>query len=196
MNELTAKETQTNRWFIIWTESRAEKRVEQRIAALGLEPWLPIVRQHRRWSDRWREVASPLFPGYLFAKAFSADWFQILRTRGVLTVVRQAGKPVLLADSYVKTLREATEREGAISERVSQISEYPVGEEVMVLNGVFRGVRGVVREWKNGRTLVIWVPEIGRGVALAIGSASVTRVNSVVGEQRESVRVTPSTSTP
>jgi hypothetical protein len=50
-------EPPTGPWFVIWAESRAEKRVEQRIAALGLAPWLPIVKERHRWSDRWREVA-------------------------------------------------------------------------------------------------------------------------------------------
>lgn len=63
------EEAPPNSWFVIWTESRAEKKVEARIAALGLSPWLPTVRERHRWSDRWREVVCPLFPGYLFALA-------------------------------------------------------------------------------------------------------------------------------
>ena len=37
-------EVQTDHWFVIWAESRAEKKVEKRMAALGLTPWLPIVK--------------------------------------------------------------------------------------------------------------------------------------------------------
>ena len=169
-------ETQADPWFVIWAESRAEKKVEKRMAALGLSPWLPIVKERHRWSDRWREVECPLFPGYLFARATNADWHQILRTPGVLTVVKERGKPALLADSFVTSLRDAIEREGAAPEAVTERVDYAAGDEVIVQEGVLRGVRGIVRERRSGRQLVLWVAEIGRGIAFTIGSAMVKPV--------------------
>src|SRR4051812_18862862 len=91
-------------WFVIRAESRAEKMVEKRLAARGLMPWLPVVMERHRWSDRWREVTCPLFPGYLFARATLADLNQVLRTPGVLTVIKEAGKPALLDDAFVMSL--------------------------------------------------------------------------------------------
>ena len=41
-------EAQSDPWFVIWTESRAGKKVERRIAAMGLEPWLPVVKERHR----------------------------------------------------------------------------------------------------------------------------------------------------
>ena len=52
------------------------------------------------------------------------------------------------------------------------------GDEVVVREGVLAGVRGVVRERKNGRELIIWLREIGRGVAFTIGSTLVEAVSS------------------
>ena len=171
-------ETQTHPWFVIWAESRAEKKVEKRMAALGLSPWLPIVKERHRWSDRWREVECPLFPGYLFARATNADWYQILRTPGVLTVVKEGGKPALLADSFVTALRDAIGREGAAPEPVTVTIDFAPGDEVIVQEGVLRGVRGMVREHRSRRQLVLWVAEIGRGVAFTIGSALVKAAHS------------------
>lgn len=166
-------EAQADPWFVIWAESRAEKKVEQRMAAMGLQPWLPVVKERHRWSDRWREVEVPLFAGYLFAKATQADWPLVLRTPGVLTVVKEGGKPALLADRFVTELRDAIEREGAAPEAVTERVDYAPGDEVIVQEGVLCGVRGIVRERRGGRQLVIWVAEIGRGVAFTIGAAMV-----------------------
>lgn len=130
---------------VIWAESRAEKKVEKQIAALGLSPWLPIV-QERHWSDRWREVECPLFPDYLFAWATNADWHhQILRTPGVLTVITERGKPALLANSFVTSLRDAIGRESAAPEAVTESVDCVPGDEVIVQEGVLRGLRGIVR---------------------------------------------------
>mgnify|MGYP001561557607 FL=1 len=160
-------------WFVIWAESRAEKKVEQRLAAQGLSPWLPVVKERRRWSDRWREVECPLFPGYLFARAENADWHRILRTPGVVTVVKEGGKPALLSDSIVLSLRDAIGRDGAVPEPVEENVDYQPGDEVIVQEGVLRGVRGIVRERRGGRQLVLWVSAIGRGAAFTIGTALV-----------------------
>jgi transcription antitermination factor NusG len=170
---ISSHQAQTDSWFVIWTESRAEKKVEKRIAALGLSPWLPVVKERHRWRDRWREVECPLFPGYLFARATNADWHRILRTPGVLTVVTERGKPALLPDSFINSLRDAINRDGVAPEAVTERVEYPAGDEVIVQEGALRGIRGVVRERRSRRQLVLWVAEIGRGVAFTIGSALV-----------------------
>jgi len=171
--DVVTNEAKPDPWFVIWAESRAEKKVEQRIAAMGLEPWLPVVKERHRWSDRWREVEVPLFAGYLFARSTNAEWSRILKTPGVLTVVKEAGKPALLAHNFVTELRDAICREGAAPEAVTEGVDYAVGDEVIVQEGVLCGVRGVVRERRGGRQLVIWVKEIGRGVAFTIGAAMV-----------------------
>ena len=162
-------------WFVVWAESRAEKRVEQRLAALGLTAWLPKTRERHRWSDRWREVEYPLFPGYLFARTESETvrWRQVLTTPGVLTVVKERGKPALLSDAFVASLRDAIEREGAAPVAIGDPEEFEAGDQVIVQEGVLAGVRGVVKERRAGRSLLIWVPQIGRGVAFTIGSATV-----------------------
>jgi transcriptional antiterminator NusG len=170
--------TRDEGWFVVWTASRAEKKVESRIAAMGIEAWLPMVTERRRWSDRWRELVTPLFPGYLFAHAAAVNWHQLLRTPGVLTVVKEGGRPVLLADGFVASLRQAVECDGIVAERVTERVEYSPGDEVIVQEGVLAGVRGVVQEQRSGRKLVIWVREIGRGVAFTIGSAVVSRCPS------------------
>lgn len=169
----SSRETQPDSWFVIWTASRAEKKVEARIAALGLSPWLRTIKGRHRWSDRWREVVCPLFPGYLFARAGVVEWQKVLRTPGVLTVVKQEGRPALLDGGFVARLREAIERAGAAPEEVTEAVDYGPGDEVIVLEGPLKGVRGVVREQRSGRKLVIWISEIGRGVAFTIGPALV-----------------------
>ena len=90
-------------------------------------------------------------------------------------MVKEGGRPALLADSFVTALRDAIGREGAAPEAVTERVDYAAGDEVIVQEGVLRGVRGIVRERRSGRQLVIWVAEIGRGVGFTIGSALVTR---------------------
>ena len=163
-------------WFVVWTEARAEKRVESRIAAQGLEPWLPKVIQRRRWSDRWREVVFPLFPGYLFARGGAAQLPTVLRTPGVVTVVKSGtGRPAFLSDSFILSLRGAIETSGVAVAPAEGDVRYSVHDEVIVREGPLAGLRGVVQEVRSSRQLIVWVEQIGRGVAFTIGSALVSR---------------------
>ncbi|CAN5349374.1 UpxY family transcription antiterminator [soil metagenome] len=180
MNGNTAASTsgREDGWLVVWTGSRAERKVEARIVAMGIEAWLPTVTERHRWSDRWRELVLPLFPGYIFARAAAATWHQLLRTPGVLTVVKDGGRPALLTDAFMASLRQAVECSRMVAERVTELVEYSPGDEVIVQEGALAGVRGVVQERRSGRQLVIWVQEIGRGVAFTIGSALVSRCSS------------------
>jgi transcription antitermination factor NusG len=164
-------------WFVIWTAARAEKRVESRMAAQGLEPWLPQTTERRRWSDRWRDVVLPLFPGYLFARGELSQMSSILRTPGVITVVKSggSGRPAFLSDRFVASLRAALEKSGTSATPVAA-AQYSPHDEVIVREGPLAGLRGVVQEVQNGRRLIVWIEHIGRGVAFTIGSALVSPV--------------------
>lgn len=160
-------------WFVIWTMPRAEKKVASRIAANGIEAWLPSVTERHRWSDRWREVILPLFPGYLFAKCELSDLSAMLRTPGVLTVVKAGDKPARLTDSFVHALRRAIDSPELKAEPVAS-HDYSVNEEVLIQQGPLAGMRGVIRQLRGAQQLVVWVQEVGRGVAFTIASALVT----------------------
>jgi transcription antitermination factor NusG len=157
-------------WFVIWTESRAEKKVASRIAALGMDSWLPTVTERHRWSDRWRQVVLPLFPGYLFAKGGTSQLSQILRTPGVLTVVKNGASPAMLSDSFIATLRRAVESPDVEARASIEPHSYCVEDEIVVREGPLAGLRGVVKQLRGARQLLVWIGEIGRGVAFTVGA--------------------------
>lgn len=167
-----------NPWFVVWTEARAEKKVGARLTKAGFDAWVPVIKERHRWSDRWREIDIPLFPGYLFAKTGDVDWSRVLRLPGVLTVIKKAGKPAFLSNDFVAELRDIIERPCVSLEPVPDHADFVPGDEVIVQDGPLAGVRGVVRERRGSRQLVIWVTEIGRGVALTIGSAVVKKTEA------------------
>ena len=162
-------------WFVVWTESRAEKKVASRIEAQGMESWMPTFTERHRWSDRWKNVVLPLFPGYLFARGELAQLHRLLRTPGVLTVVKSGDKPALLSDGFIASLRGALDTAAVPAQPVTDAHNYSLDEEVVVQEGPLAGLRGVVQQLRGARHLVIWVREIGRGVAFTIGATLVSR---------------------
>jgi len=53
-------------WHVVYTRSRAEKKVYADLTAQGIECFLPVQKQLRQWKDRKKWVEMPLMPGYCF----------------------------------------------------------------------------------------------------------------------------------
>ena len=165
-------------WYVVWSEARAEKKVAERLSAKGHAVWLPTVTEKHRWSDRWKMVTKPLFPGYLFA-ATGDGYVPILKTPGVLTLIKEGGAPAQLSADYVASLKRIVDHpELAVEPMESQVVFVP-GDEVLVREGPLTGYRGQVVELKGARRLVVWIASIGRGLLCTVGDAAVTRVSEL-----------------
>ena len=162
-------------WLVVWTESRAERKVGERISAHGIEHWVPVVSERHRWSDRWKDVLVPLFPGYVFARAGAVQVGRLLRVPGVLTLVKAGGQPAMLTNAFVQSLRHALVNPGVEAVAQAAPHQYCVDDEVVVQEGPLTGMRGVVTQLRSGAQLVIWVQQLGRGVAFRISSGLVAR---------------------
>jgi transcription antitermination factor NusG len=121
-------------------------------------------------------VTRPLFTGYLFAATRGEGYVPLLKTPGVLTLVKEGGKPAALTPAYVGDLRRIVEHPELAVEPLEPQATFVPGDEVLVREGPLAGYRGQVTELKGARRLVVWIPSIGRGLLCTLGDAAVTRV--------------------
>lgn len=163
-------------WYVVWTEARAEKAVAPRLDRMGYESWVPTYTTRRKWSDRYKAVTLPLFPGYIFCRTGPGRWHDLIRVPGVLTLVKEGLAAAILTDAYVDGIKRVIAAPGSDPEPVTELPAFEPGEKVIVLDGPMAGMTGVVKEMQSRRVLIIWVELIGRGVACTIGAASVARV--------------------
>ena len=70
-------------WWVLQTRVRCEQRVSNQLLSKHHEAYVPVARERRRWTDRYRTVELPMFPGYVFVRAVlqAADRLAILRAR-------------------------------------------------------------------------------------------------------------------
>ena len=164
-------------WYVVWSEARAEKKVAERLSAKGYAVWLPTVTEKHRWSDRWKMVNKPLFPGYLFA-ATGDGYVPLLKTPGVLTLVKEGLKPATLTSDYIKSLQRLVENPELAVESVTP-EQFALGDEVLVKDGPLAGHRGQVVELRGARRLLVRILSIGRGLLCTIGDTAGTRASGV-----------------
>jgi len=164
------------KWLAVWTRPRAEKVAAEMLELRGITAWLPTMKVSRKWSDRWKEVVLPVFPGYLFAQAASDNWPELLRVRGVLTIVKEGRKPAWIREHQMQELRAAVEYVASGARDPEVVEDFELGARVRVIEGPMAGLVGVVREKRGGRRLLVGFEQIGRALSISIGAARVERV--------------------
>jgi transcription antitermination factor NusG len=148
------------RWYAVWTRSRHEKHVRDRLAEKRVDVFLPTIARWSRWKDRKKKIDWPLFPGYCFVRFDVSDRMAVLTCDGVVQIVGTEGMPTAIPDAEVDGIRQLVE--SALSyDPCPFIKE---GDEVRVVSGPLRGLTGrLVRKGSHAR-LVLAVNLMGDGL--------------------------------
>ena len=130
--------TAESRWYAVWTRSRHEPVVCRELATKGIETFLPTVSRVSRWTDRKKQIAWPLFPGYCFARFDRSVLSKVIRSTGVVAVLSNNDGPLPIPHLEI----EALQRIVVSGLEYDPCSELVLGSRVRVLSGPLAGVIG------------------------------------------------------
>lgn len=164
-------------WFALQVKQRYEQLTATALRNRGYEQFLPLYKHRRRWSDRFKQVDLPLFPGYLFCKLDPTNRLPVLTTPGVVLIVGIGKVPVPVEESEIAAVRSIV---------ASQLPAQPwpflrAGQRVRIDYGPLRGVEGVFLNHKNQFRLVVSVMILQRSVAVEVDSDWVTPLKTEPG---------------
>jgi transcription antitermination factor NusG len=156
-------------WFALQVRTRHEVGVAGILEGKGYDLFLPTYKCRKRWSDRIKDIETPLFPGYLFCRFNPQDRFPILSTPGVIQVVGYNRVPVPVEESEIHAIR--TTVSSGLPNQPWPFLE--VGDRVRIEAGALRGLEGMLVDFKGNHRLVLSVTLLHRAVAVEIDSISV-----------------------
>ena len=156
-------ETKLN-WYALYTRPRFEKKVEVQLDEKEIETYLPLQTVIRQWSDRKKKIKEPLFRGYVFVHVSPRDRISSLRVDGVVRMVRFGGKPSVIPDDQIDSIRRLME--GGASVGPCDYLQY--GDAVEVTQGTFAGIKGKLIEKRNKRRFVITIDAIRQSLSVEI----------------------------
>lgn len=165
-------------WVAIHTRVRSEKRVAAVLTHFGVSAWAPTVPVRRRWSDRWKVVEWPLFPGYVFAQVPSDHWYPLLDIQGVYTVVKQGRLAAEIAPQALENVRAFAARLTGVPAEPERVPWYVVGDEVEVRDGPFAGLRAQVTRADGQQRVAIGLTLLGQGVSVTLPVESLLRISA------------------
>src|ERR1035438_10716010 len=94
-------------WYAVSVCSRREKQCYGLLDRKGIETFLPLHKQFRKWSDRKNEVEMPLFPGYIFVKINPSKRMEVLSTPGIVRFIRFGGEDTPVPEVQIKAIHTA-----------------------------------------------------------------------------------------
>lgn len=146
-------------WHVLQTKPRQEKILAADLSALGIEHYLPLRTNVRRYGNRKLTSDLPVFPGYLFLRGTLDEAYEADRTRRIAQLIRVADQEHF--EWELRNLRLALDCHATLD-------PYPYlvkGVCVEVRSGPFRGLQGVVEERSRDNRLVLQIEMLGRASA-------------------------------
>ncbi|MCW3086900.1 MAG: UpxY family transcription antiterminator [Sediminibacterium sp.] len=131
------------KWYAIYTKPRWEKKIDTVLIRKGVESWCPLQKIERQWSDRKKIIDDPLFKSYVFVRIDETERSKVLMTDGVLNFVHYLGKPAVIKDAEVDTIKKYLAEKDAHIFIISQ-EGFSEDTRIKVNHGVFMGNEGTV----------------------------------------------------
>jgi transcription antitermination factor NusG len=108
-----------------------------------VESWCPLQKIERQWSDRKKVIEDPLFKSYVFVRIDETERAKVLMTDGVLNFVYYLGKPAVIKNEEVETIKKYLAEKDASIFIISQ-EGFKEETKIKVNHGVFMGNEGTV----------------------------------------------------
>ncbi len=151
-------------WYALRVRPNHERTCAIALGYKGFEPFVPMYKSRRKWSDRVKELERPVFAGYVFCRFVAGSVREVVSTPGVSSVVAFANVPARIDEAEIEALRVA-------AQSGRPLEPYPyvnIGDRVRIDGGPLDGLEGILVQVKNSLRLVLSVTLLQRSVAVEV----------------------------
>ena len=180
VNGTDDREARSKFWIAVYTRPRSEKKAASELNKLGIETYLPIQRQLRKWSDRKKIVDVPVIPMIIFANIISDDFLKIKTHPLVLNYISNSEKrgPAHIPNDQIERLKFML---GQSEIPVSfEQGHFKSDEIVEIVRGSLKGLIGQVKAVKDDMTEV-WI-------SIDLLGGAIMKINSTELEHKSTAR--------
>ena len=156
-------------WFAVRVREKFRPFAEELFTAQGIEFFSPMITEMRQWSDRRKPVLVPLFAGYVFCRFDPSFQLAILRTLGVIDIVRSGSKLCEVDPRELQAVEQALQSK----QPIEPIASLVTGQRVRVSSGPLKHVEGVLMECRSQYKLVLGVTMMNRSIAVQVERSQV-----------------------
>jgi transcriptional antiterminator RfaH len=154
------KNSSTKSWYLLTAKPNQDQRAEQNLLNQGYTVYRPLARVPRVRKGKNEYRIESLFPRYLFIRLDPEqdNWSPIRSTYGVSGFVKFGMYPTVVPDSLIQYVRE-NERE--FERRASLIDEFQSNDPVLVMEGIFKGLEGLFKQFEGEQRAIVLLHFLG-----------------------------------
>ena len=144
-------------WYVIYTKSRYEKAVAEKLASSGIEVYCPLLKTKKQWSDRWKWVEEPLFRSYCFVQIEEKERDKVFSVPGVVRYLYHCGKPAIVRTCEIELLKNWLNE---YSHESFESSGFRTNDKVLLRSGALMDYKAeVVRS--SGNYIFLFLESLG-----------------------------------
>ena len=136
-------------WHVIYTKSRAEKKVEEKLNNYGIKAYCPVKEEIKQWSDRKKKILVPVLPSMILVNIDEQERNKVFDIPGVVRYMFWLKKHAIVKDSEVASLKSLLSQNNIISQNTETLM---VGEKINVPE--FENQIGIIKKISTNK---IWV---------------------------------------
>ena len=156
-------EQSLNNWFVFYTKSRTEKKINKKLNSLGYETFLPLQTRVSQWKDRKKHIDFPLFPSYIFVNTQEKIIPEILKMDGIVYVIKINNKPVIVNQKEIELITKLIESKLEIEVQDNKIM---IVTKIKFSSGVFKGYEGTVIKEENSKKVIIKIESLEKNLLI------------------------------
>lgn len=157
-------------WYAVKVHSRSEPVALAALHHQGVESYCPHAFVRKKYCDRMKAVAEPIFPGYLFCRFALSRKSKVLSGNAIEYIVSFGGRPAAIPGSEIEAVRLAVAAGG----RTAALPRY--GERVRIIAGSLAGVEGTLVREANRNQFVVSIALLQRGVSVMVDQSIVEEI--------------------
>ncbi len=149
------------RWLAAYVKMHHEKKVRDRLGAMGIESFLPVQVEMRQWSDRKKKVERVLIAMMIFVRVDREEQLRVLQLPAVLRymVLRGEHAPAEIPEKQMERFRFMLDfSEGTVTFNACDLQP---GEQVRVIKGPLKGLTGELITADGRSSIVIRIDLLG-----------------------------------
>lgn len=161
------------RWYAVRTSFRHEKRAHQDLARQGLDAWLPLLKETRRYNRKYREVEKPLLGSYLFVHINAQGYYPVIQSPYVSGFVRFGEDILPIPEDEIALIRRIV-GEGEVREAAKR--ELREGDLVEIIGGKLTGIRGILEGPRNRKRVSVSLHNLGYVLVIDVDPKLLRRI--------------------
>lgn len=158
------------KWYVAYVRLFHERKTAEKLAAMGIESFVPVREEIHQWSQRKKKVMRVLIPQMIFIHATPKERLEALTLASIshYMVLRGEHTPAVIPDRQMQQFMFMVD----YSEETIEMYNSPLqpGQSIKVIKGPLAGMEGELIEIEGKSKVIVRLDLLGcAGVDMPIG---------------------------